>query len=229
MPYFFNYLQVYWKTPRGKPNYLPKTVERHRFRFTTNRSWTGQFKQQNMPGTIRKKVFIEPIENWSFFRGDRVEVLVGKDKGKQGIVSQIFPERNWVIVEGLNCHLRKVGKDENFPGIIIKSEAPLLVTSQVTLVDPSDFLATPYEWRFTEEGEKVRVSSRTGRIIPIPATHDETHDYKSKAAYVERDKDTQAKVVEEITFKPSLQTFEMEIMKELGIEEDRVPAKTYWY
>lgn len=34
--------------------------------------------------------------------------MVGKDKGKQGIVSQVIQERNWVIVEGLNTHLRVV-------------------------------------------------------------------------------------------------------------------------
>lgn len=41
-------------------------------------------------------------------RGDRVEIMVGKDKGKQGIISQVIQERNWVIVEGLNTHLRIV-------------------------------------------------------------------------------------------------------------------------
>lgn len=53
--------QVYWKTPRGKPQYLNRTVERKKWRFTTNRPWTSQFFQQNMPGSIRKKVFVEPI------------------------------------------------------------------------------------------------------------------------------------------------------------------------
>lgn len=58
--------QVHWKTPRGKLQYLPKTVERKKFRFTTNRPWTAQFFNQNMPGTIRKKVFVEPIgENFT--------------------------------------------------------------------------------------------------------------------------------------------------------------------
>lgn len=221
--------QVYWKTPRGKPQYLPRTVERKKFRFTTNRPWTGQFRQQNMPGTIRKKVFVEPVANWTFFKGDRVEVLVGKDKGKQGMVSQVFQERNWVIVAGLNCHLRKVADEKDYPGITIRSEAPLLVTHQVRLVDPSDLQGTGVEWRFTEDGEKVRVSTRTGRIIPIPKANEETHDYKAKSLYVERPKDTVGDVVKEITFKPSLQTFEMEIMQEMGIEEDRVPRKTFWY
>lgn len=54
-------------------------------------------------------------------------------------------------------------------------------------------------------------------------------DYKSKLGYFERDKDTTGAVVSEITFEPSLQTFEMEIMKAMGIEEDRIPGKTYWY
>ncbi|XP_055683985.1 probable 39S ribosomal protein L24, mitochondrial [Lutzomyia longipalpis] len=220
--------QVYWKTP-NEPNYQQKVIEKRRFRFTTNRPWTGQFRQQNLPRTSRKKVFIEPIAEWSFFRGDRVEVLVGRDKGKQGIVKQLIPERNWVLVEGLNCHMRKVGGEGEYPGIYIKSEAPLLVTNQVKLVDPADLQATEIEWRYTEEGDKVRVSTRTGRIVPIPKEHEETHDYKSRGTYMEKDKDTPAKVVEEITFKPSLQTFEMEIMKEMGIQEERIPKKTYWY
>uniref|UniRef100_A0A0K8UYZ3 Large ribosomal subunit protein uL24m n=1 Tax=Bactrocera latifrons TaxID=174628 RepID=A0A0K8UYZ3_BACLA len=222
-------LKVYWKTPSGLPNYTKCTVERKRFRYTTNRPWTGQFRQQNMPGTIRKKVFLNPVDEWGFFRGDRVEVLVGKDKGKQGIVTQVISERNWVMVEGLNWHYRTVGAEEGFPGILIKSESPLDVTKDVRLVDPSDLQGTEFEWRFTEEGEKVRVSARTGRLIPIPETNNQTHDYKTPGAYIEREKDTTAAVVSEITFQPKLSTFEMDIMEEMGIEEERTPKKTYWY
>ncbi|XP_044735868.1 probable 39S ribosomal protein L24, mitochondrial [Chrysoperla carnea] len=222
--------QVHWKTPRGRPfQYLSKTVERKNFRFTTNRPWTAQFRQQNQPGLRRPKVFVEPIKEWSFFRGDRVEVLIGRDKGKQGIIKQIIQERNWVIVDGLNTHLRTIGKDKDFPGILIRSEAPLLVTSQVKLVDPADLKSTTIEWRYTEQGEKVRVSTRTGRIIPIPKLAEETYDYKTKNAYKGAEKDTTSEAVTEVTFQPKLLTFEMEIMKEMGIEEDRIPSKTYWY
>lgn len=67
------------------------------------------------------------------------------------------------------------------------------------------FLRKPakIEWRYTEEGEKVRVSLRTGRIIPIPPSHEETIDYKSPAAYVDGEKDTDKQTVEEVTFKVS--------------------------
>ena len=169
------------------------------------------------------------LENWMFFRGDRVEVLVGKDKGKQGIVTQVIQERNWVVVEGLNAHHRTVGKEKDFPGILIKSESPLLVTSQVKLIDPLDLQSTDVEWRFTEEGEKVRVSVKSGRIIPIPKMNDETKDYKSASTYVEKDKDTPSPVVTEITYKPKLATFEMDLMESMDIKEDRIPKKTYWY
>ena len=43
--------------------------------------------------------------------------------------------------------------------------------------------ATQVEWRYTEQGEKVRISKRTGHTIPIPITATETIDYKTKAGY----------------------------------------------
>lgn len=67
-----------------------------------------------------------------------MEILVGKDKGKQGIVVQVVQERNWVFVEGLNCKIEEYGKTRKNPGIFMKKEEPLLVTNEVALVDPND-------------------------------------------------------------------------------------------
>lgn len=221
--------QVYWKNPKGI-QYRPHVeVKRKRFHFSTHRPWTAQFKQENAPGIHHAKVFVEPIKEWSVFRGDRVEILVGKDRGKQGIVKQIFQERNWVTVEGMNCKLTNMGKTKNFPGVYLQEEQPLLVTTDVALVDPSDLTATTIDWRFTDDGKKVRVSTRTGRIIPIPASMEETIDYKSKATYKEQPKDTAANDVAEVTFDPQLKTFEMDIAQEMGIKEDRVPVRSFWY
>uniref|UniRef100_A0A6M2DC54 Large ribosomal subunit protein uL24m n=1 Tax=Xenopsylla cheopis TaxID=163159 RepID=A0A6M2DC54_XENCH len=220
--------KVYWKTP-NKPNYLRKEVKKRKFHFGAYRPWDHEFKEANSNFKKHPKVFLEPIKDWSVFRGDRVEVLVGKDKGKHGIVAQVFQERNWVIVEGLNCYLKHIGAKKGFPGVTIQQEAPLLVTSEVALVDPSDLKSGPVEWRYTEEGEKVRVSVRTGKIIPIPKMSHETYDYKAPIAYIDQPKDTDAKLVSSITFQPELKTFEMDIMDKMGIKEDRVPAKSYWY
>lgn len=220
--------QVYWRTPR-RPNYLPRTIERRDFRFSIFRPWTNQFHRDNLPGKKHKFIHVEPIKDWSFFRGDRVEILVGKDKGKQGIVKDIYQERNWIIVEGLNTKLKCIMKDKDFPGMYIQEEQPLLVTSQVQLVDPSDMQGTQIEWRYKEDGEKVRISLRSGRIIPIPISSEETIDYKSLKLYKDQPKDTSKADVEKITFEPSLKTFEMDIMDEMGIKDDRVQKSSYWY
>lgn len=52
-----------------------------------------------------------------------------------------------------------MGKEKDFPGVIVLSEAPLLVTGQVKLVDPETLKWTDIEWRYTEDGNKVDVKS----------------------------------------------------------------------
>lgn len=59
---------MYWKNPEGYPQYPKAQVARKKFRFTTNRPWTGQFRLQNERDVHRKKVFLEPVGEWSFFR-----------------------------------------------------------------------------------------------------------------------------------------------------------------
>ncbi|KAB5530607.1 hypothetical protein PHYPO_G00131270 [Pangasianodon hypophthalmus] len=150
------------------------------YRYGTNRPWTVAARRLNPPGKRRRKVFVEPIspEDWSVFRGDVVEILSGKDKGKQGKVTQVFRHRNWVIVEGFNTHYRYIGRSGDYRGTYIGSEAPLLL-KDVSLVDPTDRKATETEWRFTEEGEKVRVSVRTGGSSPNPSFRGGTASYHS--------------------------------------------------
>jgi len=47
--------------------------------------------------------------------------------------------------------------------------------------------------------------------------------------FLESEKDTAEADVKEITFSPLLKTFDMDIMDDMGIKEDRVAARTYWY
>ena len=117
-------------------------------------------------------------KDWMWFRGDRVEILRGKDKGKIGLIISVIQERNWVLVEGLNCKHEIQGEDGDFPGYMIKVEEPLLVTTDIKLVDPSDDKSCDVTWQYTEDGTRVRTSARTGTIIPIPTTSYETIDYR---------------------------------------------------
>lgn len=220
--------QIEFKTEKA-PQFQDKVIKRETFTYGMHRPWTKEFYQENMPGKYVEKDVVEPIKEWTIYRGDMVQILKGKDKGKHGIVNYIVTERNWVTVEGLNCEYKYVGGYHGVPKSMIKEEQPLLVTSEVALLDPADNKPTKVVWRYTDEGEEVRVSVRTGRIIPMPKQAYETYDYKEKKYYTEQPKDTPAKAVEEITYKPKLKTFEQEIMEEMGIKEDRKPSKTHWY
>lgn len=200
--------------------------------ITLDRPWTDQYHSRADHANKRHGVFVKPIKesDWMWFRGDRVEILTGDDKGREGIIKYIVQERNWVIVEGLNIRHEFMGKGKDFPGMMVIREKPLDVTKDIKLVDPTDEKATDVEWRFREDGRRVRISTRTNAEIPIPSEAASTVDYKSKAGYVDNKyKDTPAKDVEEITFIPKLATFDMDIMEKMEIIEKRTPAKTYWY
>lgn len=205
-----------------------KVVVPPNYRYGTSRPWTYAAKKRNPPGSRRNKVFVEPIphEEWSVFRGDTVEILAGKDKGKQGKVVQVYRHRNWVILEGLNVHYRYIGKSSDYRGTYIASEAPLLL-SEISLVDPTDRKPTTVDWRFTEEGEKVRVSSRTGRIIPKPPF--QRRDGIVPEQWKEGPKDTTTEDALMKTYVPSLKTLEEEVMEAMGIEENRRQHTSYWY
>jgi len=66
--------QVYWRTPKD-PRYLRREVKRRKYYFGIHRPWTAEFQMENRPGTMRRKVFVEPILDWSFFKGDRVRLM----------------------------------------------------------------------------------------------------------------------------------------------------------
>lgn len=197
--------------------------------FGKARPWTDQFHQENVSGKNQPKVFVEPIKEQKIFLGDRVQLLVGKDAGKQGLINAIIKERNWCFVDGLNNTYTAVGTSNHMPPTCFREEEPLLVTTQVALVDPSDQQPTDIEWRYTERGTKARVSVRTGRIIPLPHKAIQPEDIILVPGYIEGDKCTKEKLLTKVTFDPKLKSFEEDIMDSLGIKEDRNPGKTYWY
>ncbi|KAM4663109.1 large ribosomal subunit protein uL24m [Discoglossus pictus] len=200
----------------------------HDYRFGINRPSSLAAQKRNPPGKRRSKVFVEPIskDEWKYFRGDTVEVLFGKDTGKQGKITQVVRARNWVVVENLNTHYRYVGRTDDYRGTYVASEAPLLV-NQVALVDPTDRTPTETEWRFTEEGEKVRVSMRTGRIIPKPIQT--RRDGIIREQWKDGPKDTSVEDALEKTYVPALKTFQEEIVEKMGIVENRRHRKSFWY
>jgi large subunit ribosomal protein L24 len=96
-------------------------------------------------------------------KGDRVVVLTGKDKGKQGQVLQVMPKEERLVVQGLNLVQRHTRPSQMDPqGGIKTKEAPLHV-SNVAIVD-SKGKATRVGFRM-DDGKKVRFAKTTGEVI----------------------------------------------------------------
>lgn len=101
-------------------------------------------------------------------KGDTVLVIAGKDKGAKGKVLQAFPERNRVLVEGVNRIKKHTAQSANERGAssggIVTQEAPIHV-SNVMVVD-SDGKPARVGYRVDEEtGKRVRISKRNGKDI----------------------------------------------------------------
>jgi len=97
-------------------------------------------------------------------KGDRVVVLSGKDKGKSGLVMEVRPAEQRVLIEGLNIIKRHTKpRPPNEAGGVIEKPAPIH-WSNVALADPKDGL--PTRVRIQEiDGRKVRVAARSGEKL----------------------------------------------------------------
>ncbi len=97
-------------------------------------------------------------------RGDTVVVISGKEKGKRGEVEQVLPKENRVVVGGVNVRTRHAQPTQNNQQGLYTFAAPIHV-SNVMLVDPDSGEPTKVGYRFTDSGEKLRVSKKTGKDI----------------------------------------------------------------
>ena len=93
--------------------------------------------------------------------GDNVRVVAGKDKGAEGRIARVFPDRNKVIVEGVATakrHSRPTG--QTMQGGIIDKDMPI-DASNVMIVCP-DCGPTRIGYRVDDEGRKFRVCRKCG-------------------------------------------------------------------
>jgi large subunit ribosomal protein L24 len=96
-------------------------------------------------------------------KGDRVVVLTGKDKGREGQVSKVFPKEDRVLVDGVNMVQRHTRPSQGDPQGGIKNKAAPLHVSNVALVDSK---GKPTRVGFRMDGDKkVRFAKTTGEVI----------------------------------------------------------------
>ncbi len=95
-------------------------------------------------------------------KGDKVVVLAGKDKGKEGEISSVDPKAGKAVVEGVNIAIRHTRQSQTSQGGRIPKAMPIDL-SNLALLD-SNGKATRVGFR-TEDGKKVRFAKTTGEAV----------------------------------------------------------------
>lgn len=96
-------------------------------------------------------------------KGDKVVVIAGSNKGKEGTITKVLDEK--VIIEGVNLrkkHLKP--KNNNGTGEIIEQEAPIHA-SNIMIIDPKTKKPTKIKKVIDEKGKKIRISKKSNEKI----------------------------------------------------------------
>jgi large subunit ribosomal protein L24 len=97
-------------------------------------------------------------------KGDKVEIIAGKDRGKRGEVIEVSPKTGKVTVKKLNMVTKHIKpKQAGQPGERITVEAPIDI-SNVALVCPHTDKPTRVGFK-VKNGTKVRISKKSGKEI----------------------------------------------------------------
>jgi large subunit ribosomal protein L24 len=99
-------------------------------------------------------------------KNDSVLVITGKDRGKRGRVLKVFPDRNRLIVEGVNMIKRhtRPNPQRQVQGGILEREAPIALPN-LMLVCPETGKPTRVGRKRLEDGRGVRLSKKSGSVI----------------------------------------------------------------
>ncbi|PXF45134.1 50S ribosomal protein L24 [Gracilariopsis chorda] len=124
-------------------------------------------RSESMIDAIRTPTPVtNPLKRWRILRGDFVEVISGPEKGKRGRVIEVVRASNRVVVEGVGLVRKKMLQPGGFEKVF-ETESPIYV-SRVAVVCPQTDQPTRVTFAFLEDGTKVRVSKKSGVIIPRP-------------------------------------------------------------
>ena len=96
--------------------------------------------------------------------GDKVVVIAGKDKGKEGKIIKTFKNDNKVLVEGINMvkkHQKPMGQET---GGIIDMEAPI-DRSNVMIIDPKTKKRTRIGHTTDKNNKKIRISRKSNEKL----------------------------------------------------------------
>ncbi|MBT3786395.1 50S ribosomal protein L24 [bacterium] len=97
-------------------------------------------------------------------KGDLVEVISGREKGKRGTIIKVDKAKDRVYVEQVNLIKKHVKSREGRPGEIMEKEAGIHV-SNVMAVDPGTEKVSRVGFKVLDDGTKVRIAKKSGEML----------------------------------------------------------------
>merc|ERR1719410_1276978 len=98
---------------------MAHTQRIRQYALMTTTRWWKQYKKKT--DTLRPDQIL-PKDKWKIFRGDVVQIIEGRDAGKQGMVLACLYDKARVVVQNCNLRMRQIRGAGPTPGRIIKSE-----------------------------------------------------------------------------------------------------------
>ncbi len=98
-------------------------------------------------------------------KGDKVVVLAGRDRGKEGEIEKVLPKDGRAIVTGVNTVIRHTRQSQTSQGGRVPQSAPIQL-SNLALVDPKEGGATRVGFKMVD-GKKVRFAKKSGEVLDV--------------------------------------------------------------
>ena len=100
-------------------------------------------------------------------KGDKVKILIGKDKGREGEVVKCMPKKDKIVIKGMNLYKKCIKPSQGKPGSIITKERAMTV-SKVALICPNCKKAIRVAYQIDKSGEKSRICRKCKTILSSP-------------------------------------------------------------
>jgi len=97
-------------------------------------------------------------------KGDTVKILIGKDKGREGLVIKAMPKKDKVVVKGMGMFKKHIKPSQGKPGSIIEKERSMTV-SKVGLICPNCKKTIRVAYQIDKSGEKTRICRKCKSIL----------------------------------------------------------------
>lgn len=101
--------------------------------------------------------------------GDKVLITGGKDKGKTGVIAEVLPKKNRVIIEDVNMYTKHIRPYAGQSGDKVRKPRPLPVAKIAIINDKGQPDRIGY--KVAKDGSKDRVFKKTGKVVAEPKSN----------------------------------------------------------